>query len=141
MVDGGWWMEKTEGKALYCFLHPPPTIHHPACWGTVSRPCPRTDRRSPRAQGDLRSGQWRGRETPPQRGPRAFLFTIHHPPLYPQLDALAQSRRQLRLQQLAHLVRVVARAEVRADDQLVLEPICALQQVVQVHVPELVDLV
>jgi len=52
------------------------------CCGTVSRPCPRSDRRPPRTArsgplgsanrlgGDLRSRQWRGPETTPQLGSR-----------------------------------------------------------------------
>src|SRR5262245_60143046 len=38
------------------------------CWGTVSRPCPGRDRRSPRVYSDLRSSQCRGRETAAQPG-------------------------------------------------------------------------
>ena len=41
---------------------------------------------------------------------------------------------------VADRVRMVARAEVAGDDQLVLEPVAALHQVVEVHVAELVDL-
>ncbi len=37
------------------------------------------------------------------------------------------------------LPRVVARAEVRGDDELVLESLAALDDVVEVHMAELVD--
>ena len=40
--------------------------------------------------------------------------------LDPQPHALAQARRQARLDDAPHLLRVVARAEVRADDDLIL---------------------
>src|SRR5262245_55347652 len=41
----------------------------------------------------------------------------------PELDALAQRRRQPRLDHAPHLLRVVARAQVGADQQLVLEAV------------------
>src|SRR5438874_470877 len=62
------------------------------------------------------------------------------PPLQPKLDPLAQPRRQLRLHDSPYFVPVITGAEVRADNQLVLEPVRTLDEVVQVHVTELVDL-
>src|SRR5262249_39339911 len=58
----------------------------------------------------------------------------------PELDPLAQRRRELGVEQAAHFLRMIACAEVRADDQLVLEPVRTLDEIVEVHVAELVDL-
>src|SRR5262245_66016188 len=60
---------------------------------------------------------------------------------HPQLHLTLQLRRELAVEQLPHLVRVVPGAEVRRDDQFVLEPRGAFHEVVQVHVAELVNLV
>src|SRR5207302_2172980 len=58
----------------------------------------------------------------------------------PQPHLLAQFRRQLCLDDAAHLVRMIARAEMTAHDQFVLEAVGPFDEVVQVHVTELVDL-
>ena len=58
----------------------------------------------------------------------------------PKLDPVAQHRRHLVVDEAAHFLGMIARAEVRADDQLVLETVRALDEVIQVHVSELVDL-
>src|SRR6266498_828644 len=64
-VDGGWWVVDGEEKHVRAVVARSPDR------ATL------TDRRSPRAQGDLRSEEWQGQETMPQR--RSFC-TIHHPP-------------------------------------------------------------
>src|SRR2546430_644025 len=59
--------------------------------------------------------------------------------LNPQLDARFERLGPLRLPQLTHLVRMVTRAEMATDDQLVLEAVRPLKEIVEVHVAELVD--
>ena len=49
-------------------------------------------------------------------------------------------RRQLAVDKAADLLRMIARAEVRKDDQLVAEAIGALNHIIQMHMAELVDL-
>src|SRR5580704_14569002 len=70
----------------------------------------------------------------------AVALTSAFCPSNPELDAIAQLGRQLRLDHPTHLLRVIARSQVSADDQLILKTIGSLQEVVQVHVAELVDL-
>src|SRR5438552_650907 len=58
----------------------------------------------------------------------------------PEFEAIAQGRGQTGLDYAPHLLGMVARAQVAADQQLVVKTIGPLQEIVQVHVTELVDL-
>src|SRR5262249_36063635 len=60
---------------------PPLARPHPTrSWGTVSRPCPGTDRTSPLGKpGDLRSAEGNGRETVPQPPLPGFTSPTPHP--------------------------------------------------------------
>src|SRR5438128_8197204 len=60
--------------------------------------------------------------------------------LKPQLHAFLKMRRQLAVDEAADLLRMIARAEVRKDDQLVAEALGALNYIIQMHMAELVDL-
>src|SRR6476660_7735390 len=60
--------------------------------------------------------------------------------LQPQFNAPAQTLGELVLDKPLHFLGVITRAEVSADNQLVLETICPFQEIIQVHMPEFVNL-
>src|SRR2546428_3585358 len=61
-------------------------------------------------------------------------------PLEPKSHAFGEMRRQFTLEEAADFLRMIARAEVGENNQLVAETFRSLHDVVQVHVAELVDL-
>src|SRR5258708_2804316 len=81
---------------------------------------------------------WARGKTP--AAPRELYGPPAGRPSNPDANSVAQRRRQFRGHVPAHFVRMVARTEVAAHDQLVAELVGPLQEVVQVHVAELVDL-
>src|SRR5439155_16044672 len=62
------------------------------------------------------------------------------PPSHPQSHPLLQLWWKLAGEILAHLAGMVARAEMAGDNQFVLEPVGPLDEIIQVHVAELVNL-
>src|SRR4029077_3834835 len=66
-----------------------------------------------------------------------FPRVSSNPKLQPPVEHIGQGLGHV----LPNLLYMIARAEVRGDDQFVVEAVSALDQVVEVHMAELVDLV